>query len=150
MEESDIDFTAATTDTARASKSPCQEQVVDYTVLVAARPVAAHRFTKVVSPLHPPLAPGRLSGLQLPGSLEGRLRQHQDGAMARLLVVVGLVVDHVEELELVDAARRGHDAQPVAELLLLEELFGPARRSQPGNPQKQTTTPPPHTYRYLR
>lgn len=42
-----------------------------------------------------------------------------------LVVLVGLVVDDVEELELVDAARGGDDAEPVAELLLLEELLRP-------------------------
>lgn len=41
-----------------------------------------------------------------------------------LVVLVSLVVDDVEELELVDAARGGDDAEPVAELLLLEELLG--------------------------
>lgn len=44
--------------------------------------------------------------------------------MRLLVVLVGLVVDDVEELELVDAARGGDDAEPVTELLLLEELLG--------------------------
>lgn len=44
--------------------------------------------------------------------------------MRLLVVLVSLVVDDVEELELVDAARGGDDAEPVAELLLLEELLG--------------------------
>ena len=42
-----------------------------------------------------------------------------------LVVLVSLVVDDVEELELVDTSRGGHDAEPVSELLLLEELLGP-------------------------
>jgi NAD-dependent oxidoreductase involved in siderophore biosynthesis len=42
-----------------------------------------------------------------------------------LVVLVSLVVDDVEELELVDTARGGDDAEPVTELLLLEELLGP-------------------------
>lgn len=42
-----------------------------------------------------------------------------------LVVLVSLVVDDVVELELVDTAGGGHDAQPVAKLLLLEELLGP-------------------------
>lgn len=43
----------------------------------------------------------------------------------RLLVVLSVViVDNVEELELVDALGGRHDAQPVAQLHLLEELLG--------------------------
>lgn len=42
-----------------------------------------------------------------------------------LVVLVSLVVDDVEELELVDTPRGGDDAEPVTELLLLEELLGP-------------------------
>ena len=49
-------------------------------------------------------------------------------ATGLLLVVLSLVVNDVEELELVDAARGRDDAEPVAELHLLEELLGPARR----------------------
>jgi hypothetical protein len=44
--------------------------------------------------------------------------------MSLLVVLVSLVVDDVEELELVDATRGGDDAEPVTELLLLEELLG--------------------------
>lgn len=44
-----------------------------------------------------------------------------------LVVLVSLVVDDVEELELVDTPRGGDDAEPVTELLLLEELLGPGR-----------------------
>lgn len=47
-------------------------------------------------------------------------------ANALLVVVLSLVVDDVEELELVDATRGRDDAEPVTELLLLEELLGPA------------------------
>ena len=44
-----------------------------------------------------------------------------------LVVLVSLVVDDVEELELVDTARGRDDAEPVTELLLLEELLGPVQ-----------------------
>lgn len=44
--------------------------------------------------------------------------------MRLLVVLVSLVVDNVEELELVDALGGGDDAEPVTELLLLEELLG--------------------------
>ena len=45
--------------------------------------------------------------------------------LIRLLVVlVSLVVDDVEELELVDTSGGRDDAEPVTELLLLEELLG--------------------------
>lgn len=47
--------------------------------------------------------------------------------LIRLLVVlVSLVVNDVEELELVDTSGGGDDTEPVTELLLLEELLGPA------------------------
>ena len=42
-----------------------------------------------------------------------------------LVIVLVLVVDDVVELELVDTGRGGDDAEPVTELLLLEELLGP-------------------------
>ena len=43
---------------------------------------------------------------------------------SRLLVVIlSLVVDDVEEAELVDTLGGGNDAEPVTELLLLEELL---------------------------
>lgn len=45
-----------------------------------------------------------------------------------LVVVIGLVVDNVEELQLVHSLRGGHDAEPVTELHLLEELLGAVRR----------------------
>jgi hypothetical protein len=45
-----------------------------------------------------------------------------------LLVVLSLVVDDVEEAELVDTLGSGDDAEPVTELLLLEELLGAAHR----------------------
>lgn len=52
----------------------------------------------------------------------------QPSLVARLiLILIGLVVDDVEELELVDALGGGDDAEPVTELLLLEELLGPAQ-----------------------
>lgn len=52
-------------------------------------------------------------------------KQQSSVKKLRLLVVlVSLVVDNVEELELVDALGGGDDAEPVTELLLLEELLG--------------------------
>ena len=42
-----------------------------------------------------------------------------------LVIVLVLVVDNVVELELVDTGGGGDDAEPVTELLLLEELLGP-------------------------
>jgi len=46
---------------------------------------------------------------------------------SRLLVIlISLVVDDVEEAELVDTLGGGNDAEPVTELLLLEELLGAA------------------------
>jgi hypothetical protein len=41
-----------------------------------------------------------------------------------LVIVLGLVTNNVEELEAVLALGRADDAQPVAELLLLEEFLG--------------------------
>lgn len=49
-----------------------------------------------------------------------------------LVVLVGLVVDNVEELELIDALGGRDDTEPVTELHLLEELLGPARISECG------------------
>ena len=43
-----------------------------------------------------------------------------------LVVLIGLVVNDVEELELVDTLGGGDDAEPITELHLLEELLGPA------------------------
>lgn len=42
-----------------------------------------------------------------------------------LVVLVGLVVDDVEELELVNTSGGGDDSEPVTKLLLLEELLCP-------------------------
>lgn len=42
-----------------------------------------------------------------------------------LVVLIGLIVDDVEELELVDPLGGGDDAEPVTELHLLQELLGP-------------------------
>ena len=47
-----------------------------------------------------------------------------------VVVVIGVVVHNVEELELVDPLASGDDAEPVAELELLEELLGPFRERQ--------------------
>ena len=52
---------------------------------------------------------------------------HKPSRVDRHLVVVlvGVVLDNVEELELVDTLGGGDDTEPVTELLLLEELLGP-------------------------
>ena len=47
-----------------------------------------------------------------------------NGILDLLVILVGLVIDNVEEAELVDALGGGNDAEPVTELLLLEELLG--------------------------
>ncbi len=52
-------------------------------------------------------------------------RLRADKRNALLVIILVLVVDDVVELELVDTGRGGDDAEPVAELLLLEELLGP-------------------------
>jgi hypothetical protein len=57
-----------------------------------------------------------------------------------LVVLVGLVVDNVEEAELVDALRGGDDAEPVTELLLLEELLGAIMLSVPLHHQLTCTS----------
>jgi hypothetical protein len=46
------------------------------------------------------------------------------GIIDLLVVLIRLVVNNVEEAELVDALGGGNDAEPVTELLLLEELLG--------------------------
>ena len=46
------------------------------------------------------------------------------GNVHLLVVLVGLVVDNVEEAELVDTLGGGNNTEPVTELLLLEELLG--------------------------
>jgi hypothetical protein len=46
------------------------------------------------------------------------------GSVHLLVVLIGLVVDNVEEAELVDTLGGGDNAEPVTELLLLEELLG--------------------------
>jgi hypothetical protein len=47
-----------------------------------------------------------------------------NGIVDLLVIILGLVVDDVEEAKLVDALGGGDDAEPVTELLLLEELLG--------------------------
>ena len=47
------------------------------------------------------------------------------------LVLVALVVDHVEESQFIDTLAGRHDTQPVAELLLLEELLRPVHLVSP-------------------
>lgn len=48
-----------------------------------------------------------------------------------VLILVRLVVDNVEEAEFVHALGGGNDAEPVAKLLLLEELLGPGDTVSP-------------------
>jgi hypothetical protein len=45
--------------------------------------------------------------------------------MTLLIIIIRLIVDHIEEPELIDTLGCGHDTQPVAELLLLEEFLRP-------------------------
>ena len=75
-------------------------------------------------------------------------------ATGLLLIVLSLVVNDVEELELVDAARGRDDAEPVAELHLLEELLGPGRRLSVFRPLACVASfagwGAGATYRYLR
>ena len=58
-----------------------------------------------------------------------------------ILVLVRLVVHYVEEPQLVDALAGAHDAQPVAQLLLLEVLFRPVI-------ERATNQPPPMSPAY--
>lgn len=51
-------------------------------------------------------------------------RSSSDRRRNLLVILISLVVDDVEELELVNTAGGGNDAEPVTELLLLEELLG--------------------------
>ena len=46
------------------------------------------------------------------------------GIIDLLVILVNVVADNVEEAELVNALGGGNDAEPVTELLLLEELLG--------------------------
>jgi hypothetical protein len=50
------------------------------------------------------------------------------GIVDLLVILIRLVVNNVEEAELVDALGGGNDAEPVTELLLLEELLGTVPR----------------------
>ena len=71
------------------------------------------------------------------------------GVRGLLVVLVGLVVDDVVELELVDTTRGGDDAEPVTELLLLEELLGPGEELL-ARSKRQGMAKCEETYRYLR
>lgn len=42
-----------------------------------------------------------------------------------LFILIALFAHHVEEAEFIDPLARRHHAQPVSELLLLEEFLGP-------------------------
>jgi hypothetical protein len=72
---------------------------------------------------------GEPSSEGLPSYIHAILPVSSGNIPKRLLVVlVSLVVNDVEELELVDTLGGGDDTEPVTELLLLEELLGPANR----------------------
>lgn len=58
-----------------------------------------------------------------------------------LVVLIALVVNNVEELELVDAARGGDNAEPVTELLLLEELLGAGKELLAHGPRGRESFP---------
>jgi hypothetical protein len=42
-----------------------------------------------------------------------------------LVIILALLVDDIEEAQLIDALAGRDDTQPIAQLLLLEELLGP-------------------------
>lgn len=70
---------------------------------------------------------GEPSNQGLPSYIHAILPVSSRNIPKRLLVVlISLVVNDVEELELVDTLGGGDDTEPVTELLLLEELLGPA------------------------
>jgi uncharacterized integral membrane protein len=57
--------------------------------------------------------------------------QPNAGILIRLLVIlIRLIVDNVEEAELVYTLGGGDDTEPVAKLLLLEELLGAVTRQR--------------------
>jgi hypothetical protein len=63
-----------------------------------------------------------------------------------VLVLLGVVVDDVEEAKLVHTLGGGNDAEPVTQLLLLEELLGTAATSAKC-PWRPFAT---QTYRYFK
>lgn len=70
-----------------------------------------------------------------------------------LVVLLSLVVDDVKELELVDTSGGRDNTEPVTELLLLEELLGPASTTVSTIAflsLSLSSTPSSITYRYLR
>lgn len=62
--------------------------------------------------------------MSYPIAVSPREREHL------LLILISLVVDDVVEAKLVDTLGGGNDAQPVTELLFLEELLGPVKSNQ--------------------
>jgi hypothetical protein len=58
-----------------------------------------------------------------------------------LVVLLSVVVDNVEELELVNTTGGGNDAEPVTELVLLEELLGTAEAHVSSCFQETTLSP---------
>ena len=62
-----------------------------------------------------------------------------------ILVLVCIVVHHVEEPELVHALARAHDAQPVAQLLLLEVFLRPIRSRSHISPHCSNVVHPPQS-----
>jgi hypothetical protein len=47
-----------------------------------------------------------------------------------LVIILSLVVDNVEEAKLIDTLGCGHNTEPIAELLLLQELLCPTNDCQ--------------------
>ena len=52
------------------------------------------------------------------------IKQRRLSTSHLFIILVGLVIDNIEEAELIYALGSGDDAKPVAELLLLQELLG--------------------------
>lgn len=82
---------------------------------------------------------------------EKRRRGRSTGLGEKFLIIIliRLIIHHIEEAQLVNALARADDAQPIAQLLLLEEFLRPrihTRRTcqPPISPQKN---PPPTPYR---
>jgi hypothetical protein len=101
-----------------------------------------------------------LSGLMTPASQgyilfdrqtpSQTVRCHTKSSANRLLVVLlSLVVNDVEELELVNTLGGGNDAEPVTELVLLEELLGAVVSNVSTNVLRIISIVGA-TYRYLR
>jgi hypothetical protein len=70
---------------------------------------------------------GRLDGILWKNGIPTNASHHSVPRGTNLvLLLLSLVVDDVVEAKLVNTLGGGHNTQPVTELLLLEELLGPA------------------------